>query len=50
MKQQLFTKVIAATTIALSSLTVVFEPSYGRTSPRERGFWCSTVTGAPVTV
>ncbi len=50
MKQQLLTKVIAATTIALSSLTVAFEPSYSRTSPRESGFWCSTSTGAPVTM
>ena len=50
MKQQLLTKVLAATTIALSSLTVAFQPSYGRTSPRENGFWCSNSTGAPVTV
>ncbi|WP_373537944.1 COP23 domain-containing protein [Microcoleus sp.] len=50
MKQQLLTKVLATSAIALSSLTVPFEPSYGWSSPTEKGFSCSTVRGAPVTV
>jgi len=50
MKQQLLTKVLAASAIALSGLTVASGPSYSRTSPRETGFWCSTSTGAPVTM
>ncbi|MEG4308009.1 MULTISPECIES: COP23 domain-containing protein [unclassified Microcoleus] len=50
MKQQLWTKVLAATAIALSGLTVASEPSYGRRASGESGFWCNTSTGAPVTV
>ena len=49
MKQQL-TNVLVATTIALSGLTVASEPSYSRPTSVESGFWCSTSTGAPVTV
>ncbi|MEG4584164.1 COP23 domain-containing protein [Microcoleus sp. MOSTC5] len=50
MKQQLLTKVVVATAIALSGLTVASQPSYSRLAPGESGFWCSTSTGAPVTV
>ncbi|MBE9185171.1 hypothetical protein IQ270_10690 [Microcoleus sp. LEGE 07076] len=50
MNQQLLTKVLAASAIALSSLTAPFEPSYGWSSPTEKGFSCSNSTGAPVTV
>ncbi len=50
MKQQLLTKVLVATAIALSGLTVASGPSYAQRAPGESGFWCSTVTGAPVTV
>ena len=49
-KQELWTKVLAATAMALSGLTVAFQPSYGQRAPRESGFRCSTSTGAPVTV
>ena len=50
MKQELLTKVLVATAIALSGLTVASQPSYGRRAQGESGFWCSTSTGAPVTV
>jgi len=50
MKQQLWTKVLAATAIALSGLTVASGPSYSRGAPGESGFWCSISTGVPVTV
>jgi hypothetical protein len=50
MKQQLWTKVLVATAIALSGLTVASGPSYSRRAPGERGFWCSISTGVPVTV
>ncbi len=50
MKQQLWTKVLAATACALSGLTIAFQPSYAQRAPWESGFWCSTSTGAPVTV
>jgi hypothetical protein len=50
MKQELWTKVLAATACALSGLTVAFQPSYGQRAPGESGFRCSTSTGAPVTV
>jgi len=50
MKQQLLTKILAASAIALCSLTVPLEPSYGWSSPRKKGFSCSSVSGAPVTV
>ena len=50
MKQQLWTNVLAATACTLSGLTVAFQPSYGQRALRERGFRCSTSTGAPVTV
>lgn len=50
MKQQLLTKVLGATAIALSSLTVDFQPSHAGPAPGESGFWCSTSTGTPVTV
>lgn len=50
MKQQLLTKVLVATAIALSGLTVASGPSYAQRAPGESGFWCSTSTGAPVTV
>ncbi|MEG4276623.1 COP23 domain-containing protein [Microcoleus sp. MON1_C1] len=50
MKQQLLTKVLVATAIALTGLTVASQPSYARRAQGESGFWCSTSTGAPVTV
>lgn len=50
MKQELWTKVLVATACALSGLTVAFQPSYAQRTPGGSGFWCSTVTGAPVTV
>ncbi|MEG4508407.1 COP23 domain-containing protein [Microcoleus sp. F6_B4] len=50
MKQQLWTKVLVATAIALSGLTVASEPSYSRRGPAESGFWCNISTGVPVTV
>ena len=49
MKQQL-TKVLATTAIALSSLTVVSQPSDAQSLPKETGFWCSTSNGVPATV
>ncbi len=49
-KQQLLTKVLTATAIAFSSMTVAVAPSYGQTSPRQTGFWCRTSTGVPATV
>jgi hypothetical protein len=50
MKQELWTKVLAATACALSGLTVAFQPSYAQRALGESGFRCSTSTGAPVTV
>jgi hypothetical protein len=50
MKQQLWTKVLAATAWALSGLTVASQPSYPQRAPGKSGFRCSTSTGAPVTV
>ncbi len=50
MKQQLLTKVLVASAIALCGLTAASGSSYGRSSPKERGFSCSTSTGVPVTV
>jgi len=49
-KQQLLTKVLGATAIALSSLTVFSQPSHARPLPGESRFLCSTSTGVPVTV
>jgi hypothetical protein len=49
-KQQLLTKVLAATAIAFSSVTVAFVPGYAQLSPRQTGFWCRTSTGVPATV
>ena len=49
MKQQL-TKVLATIAIALCGLTVASGASYAQPSSRETGFWCSTSTGAPVTI
>ena len=49
MKQQL-TKVLAGTAIALSGLTVAQQPSYGRPTAGESGFWCSRYSSAPVTM
>ncbi|MEG4286195.1 COP23 domain-containing protein [Microcoleus sp. A006_D1] len=50
MKQQLLTKVLAGTAIALCGLTVAPGASYAQPSSRETGFSCSTSTGAAVTV
>ncbi|WP_377479121.1 MAG: COP23 domain-containing protein [Microcoleus anatoxicus] len=49
-KQQLFTKVLGATAIALCSLTVISQPSHARPTLGESRFWCSTSTGVPMTV
>jgi Circadian oscillating protein COP23 len=49
-KQQLLTKVLGATAIALSSLTVDAQLSHAVPGVGESGFWCSTSTGKPVTV
>jgi Circadian oscillating protein COP23 len=49
-KQQLLTKILGATAIALSSLTVDAQPSHALPRPGESGFWCNTSTGTPVTV
>ena len=51
MIEQQLTKVLATTAIALSVLTVAQEPSYGRPTSGESGFWCSSrSSSAPVTM
>ncbi|WP_293247035.1 MULTISPECIES: COP23 domain-containing protein [unclassified Microcoleus] len=50
MIEQQLTKVLATTAIALCALTVASAPSYARPNVGESGFWCSTSTGAPVTL
>ncbi len=50
MIEQQLTKVLATTAIALCTLTVACEASYARPTVKESGFWCSTSTGAPVTL
>ncbi|MGL5065843.1 MAG: COP23 domain-containing protein, partial [Microcoleus sp.] len=50
MKQQLLTKVLAATVIALSNATLAVVPSQAQPLPRQTGFWCRTSTGLPATV
>ncbi|MFM9265158.1 COP23 domain-containing protein [Tychonema sp. BBK16] len=50
MKQQLLAKILGATAIALSSLTVFSQPSHARFLQGESRFLCSTSTGVPVTV
>ena len=53
MKHQLSTKFRATTVIAIISMTIFSQPSYGRPSQPGQGesrFWCSSSTGLPVTV
>jgi hypothetical protein len=50
MIEQQLTKVLATAAIALCALTVASAPSYARPTVGESGFWCSTSTGAPVTL
>lgn len=53
MKQQLSTKALRATAIAIFSLTIFSQPSHARPSQPTQGegrFWCSISNGQPVTV
>lgn len=50
MKRQSLKTVLTAGAIALGSGMLHSQPSYGQPAPGERGFWCDTSSGSPVTM
>jgi len=50
MKQQLLAKVCYSMAIALSFQAIAPKPSYSQPAPGEKGFWCNTSMGIPITV
>ena len=50
MKRQSLTLVLTAGAIALASLSISTQSSYSQPVPGQRGFWCDTSNGEPVTM